>query len=86
VKLGALDADTHKQMGSLYGVSSTRSLMKWSYLVFLLGIFRRAPHPSDTRGCPFTSQGAPCPFKKKIKKNLLVIYDASSIREPPKVS
>jgi protein disulfide-isomerase A6 len=28
VKLGALDADTHKQMGSLYGVSSTRSLMK----------------------------------------------------------
>jgi hypothetical protein len=31
--------------------------------------------------CRFTSQGAPCPLKI-----LLVIYDTSSIREPPKVS
>jgi hypothetical protein len=29
---------------------------------------------------PFTSQGCPAP-----KKKILVIYDASSIREPPKV-
>jgi hypothetical protein len=34
-------------------------------IVLLLGIFRRAPHPScHHQGaplCPFTSQGAPCP-------------------------
>jgi hypothetical protein len=36
-------------------------------LVFLLGIFRRAP-------CPFTSQGAPCPLKKKkkVKKKIFI--------------
>jgi hypothetical protein len=45
--------------------------------VFLLGIFRRAPRP-----CALF-----LPLKK-FKKNLLVIYDTSSIgiREPPKVS
>jgi hypothetical protein len=44
-------------------------------LVFLLGIFRRAPHP-----------GGALPLKKIFFLNLLVIYDTSSIREPPKVS
>jgi hypothetical protein len=36
-------------------------IVSW-LVVFLLGIFRRVPCPSDTRGCPFTSQGAPCPL------------------------
>jgi hypothetical protein len=35
-------------------------------LVLLLGIFRRAPL------CPFTSQGAPCPLKKKIKNKKFI--------------
>jgi hypothetical protein len=50
-----------------------------SILVFLLGIFRRAPHPSDTRGRPcalFLPRGA-LPQKNSLKKNLLVIYDTS---------
>jgi hypothetical protein len=37
-----------------------RDGISWYKLVLLLGIFRRAPCPSDTRGaplCPFTSQG-----------------------------
>jgi hypothetical protein len=49
-------------------------------VVFLLGIFRRAPHqggalvPFSFPGaplCPFPSQGAPCPLKKKkfLKKS-----------------
>jgi hypothetical protein len=65
-------------------------------LVFRLGIFRRAPRPSDIRGRP-CALFLPCPLKKYLKKkkkkkkkiliyNLLVIYDTSSIREPPKVS
>jgi hypothetical protein len=58
-------------------------------LVLLLCIFRRAPLPSDTRGAlvPFYFPGGALSLKKNyLKKNLLVIYDTSSIREPPKVS
>jgi hypothetical protein len=64
-------------------------------VVLLLGIFRRALHPSATRGHPcalLLPRGHPVLFKKSIKINvfkqniLLVIYDTSSIREPPKVS
>jgi hypothetical protein len=50
-------------------------------VLLLLGIFRRVPRPSDTRGHPcalLLPRGCPAP--------LLVIYDTSSIREPPKVS
>jgi hypothetical protein len=53
-------------------------------LVLLLGIFRRVPCPSATRGCHcalLLPRGA-----LPLKKNVLVIYDTSSIREPPKVS
>jgi hypothetical protein len=35
------------------------------FLVFLLGIFRRAPHPSDTRGHPCALL-LHCPLKKNI--------------------
>jgi hypothetical protein len=38
-------------------------------VVLLLGIFRRAPHPSDTRGHPAPQKKI---FKKFKKKNLLV--------------
>jgi hypothetical protein len=36
------------------------------YLVFLLGIFRRAPRPSDTRGAlvPFSFPGGALPLKQ----------------------
>jgi hypothetical protein len=57
-------------------------------LVFLLGIFRRAPCPSDNRGRPLVPlyfPGGALPLKFFVK-NLLVIYDTSSIRKPPKVS
>jgi hypothetical protein len=61
------------------------SLVLSAEVVFLLGIFRRAPCPSDTRGhpCAFSFPRGALPLKKKT---LLVIYDTSSIREPPKVS
>jgi hypothetical protein len=39
-------------------------------VVLLLGNFRRAPHPSDTRGRPcalLLPRGKPCPLKKKKK-------------------
>jgi hypothetical protein len=47
-----------------------------SLLVLLLGIFRRAPRAL----VPFYFPGCALPYF------LLVVYDASSIREPPKVS
>jgi hypothetical protein len=55
-------------------------------IVLLLGIFRTAPCPSATRGCPCALYfpGSALPFKKEIF--LLVIYDTSSIRKPPKVA
>jgi hypothetical protein len=46
-------------------------------LVFLLGIFRRAPCPSDTRGTlvPFSFPGGALPLKKNKFKNLKkIIY------------
>jgi hypothetical protein len=57
-----------------------------SLIVLLLSIFRWALRPSATRGAlvPFYFPGVTLPFKIKNKKFLLVIYDTSSIREPPK--
>jgi hypothetical protein len=56
-------------------------------LVLQLRIFRRALRPATTRGTPVPSYfpGAPCPLNLFFLLNfLLVIYDTSSIREPPK--
>jgi hypothetical protein len=60
-------------------------------IVLLLGIFRRAPRLLEGCHALLTPGGTLVPFyypggALPLKKNLLVIYDTSSIREPPKVS
>jgi hypothetical protein len=58
-------------------------------VVFLLGILegRRAHLTPGGTLVPFYFPGPALPLKKNLfVLNLLVIYDTSSIREPPKVS
>jgi hypothetical protein len=74
-------------------IDSSHKYFSWPSLssshqkMLLLGIFRRASCPSATRGAlvPFYFPGGALP-PKKTTTFLLVIYDTSSIREPPRVS